>query len=243
MISRHSSARVDQRCDVDVDVDGDVGNGNHLNTPKRSSEMVVPNATNSGNHNNSSTSRPNPFDDSSEESQASYSTKESRQAAVPDSPSVDTDSSGSVDGDLFSALMGKKDSKVVVSPAVDQGQQPLGVNGRDSNPFDDSDDESVYDADEPVIPIPARGEKHNANKSVKPTTPHNVTSNPFDDNSVDDSDMDPRASVKNPIKNNSTKSIILAPFNSTKSHINDDFYKAPEIQELLVSQRQRLIIP
>ena len=38
------------------------------------------------------------------------------------------------------------------------------------------------------------------------------------------------------IKNNSTKSIILAPFNSTKSHINDDFYKAPEIQELLVSQ-------
>jgi len=212
VISRHSSARVDQRCDVDVDVDvdGDVGNGNHLNTPKRSSEMVVPNATNSGNHNNSSTSRPNPFDDSSEESQASYSTNESRQAAVPDSPSVDTDSSGSVDGDLFSALMGKKDSKVVVSPAVDQGQQPLGVNGRDSNPFDDSDDESVYDADEPVIPIPARGEKHNANKSVKPTTPnaHNVTSNPFDDNSVDDSDMDPRASVKNPIKNNSTKKTL-----------------------------------
>lgn len=31
------------------------------------------------------------------------------------------------------------------------------------------------------------------------------------------------------MKNNTTKSIILAPFNSTKSHISDDFYKKDEI--------------
>ena len=37
------------------------------------------------------------------------------------------------------------------------------------------------------------------------------------------------------MKNNTTKSIILAPFNSTKSHISDDFHKKDDIQELLVS--------
>ena len=38
------------------------------------------------------------------------------------------------------------------------------------------------------------------------------------------------------IKNNTTKSVILAPFNSTKSHISDTFYKRDSIQELLVSK-------
>ena len=38
------------------------------------------------------------------------------------------------------------------------------------------------------------------------------------------------------IKNNTTKSVILAPFNSTKSHISDNFYKADSIQEIMVSQ-------
>lgn len=37
------------------------------------------------------------------------------------------------------------------------------------------------------------------------------------------------------IKNNTTKSVILAPFNSTKSHISDNFYKADSIQEIMVS--------
>lgn len=35
------------------------------------------------------------------------------------------------------------------------------------------------------------------------------------------------------IKNNTTKSVILAPFNSTKSNISDDFYLNDSIQELL----------
>jgi len=34
----------------------------------------------------------------------------------------------------------------------------------------------------------------------------------------------------------STKSVILAPFNSTKSHISDNFYKHDSIQEILVSK-------
>ena len=35
-------------------------------------------------------------------------------------------------------------------------------------------------------------------------------------------------------KNNTTKSVILAPFNSTKSHISDDFYLADSVQDLLL---------
>ena len=31
------------------------------------------------------------------------------------------------------------------------------------------------------------------------------------------------------MKNNSTKSVILAPFNTTKSHISDNFYKAQSV--------------
>ena len=38
------------------------------------------------------------------------------------------------------------------------------------------------------------------------------------------------------MKNNTTKSVILAPFNSTKSHISDYFYMADDIQEIMVSQ-------
>ena len=38
------------------------------------------------------------------------------------------------------------------------------------------------------------------------------------------------------MKNNTTKSVILAPFNSTKSHISDDFFKKDSIQDLMVSQ-------
>ena len=37
-------------------------------------------------------------------------------------------------------------------------------------------------------------------------------------------------------KNMSTKSVILAPFNSTKSHITDDFYLDESIQEIMVPQ-------
>ena len=37
-------------------------------------------------------------------------------------------------------------------------------------------------------------------------------------------------------KNQTTKSIILAPFNSTKSHISDNFYLEDSIQELLLPQ-------
>jgi uncharacterized protein YlxW (UPF0749 family) len=37
------------------------------------------------------------------------------------------------------------------------------------------------------------------------------------------------------MKNNTTKSVILAPFNSTRSHISDDFFKRDSIQDLLVS--------
>lgn len=36
------------------------------------------------------------------------------------------------------------------------------------------------------------------------------------------------------IKNNTTKSVILAPFNSTKSHISDNFFKRDSIQDLLL---------
>ena len=35
-------------------------------------------------------------------------------------------------------------------------------------------------------------------------------------------------------KNMSTKSVILAPFNSTKSHISDDFYKHDSIQKIMM---------
>ena len=34
-------------------------------------------------------------------------------------------------------------------------------------------------------------------------------------------------------KNNSTKSVILAPFNSTKSHVSDNFYLKDDVQEIL----------
>jgi serine/threonine protein kinase len=37
-------------------------------------------------------------------------------------------------------------------------------------------------------------------------------------------------------KNMSTKSVILAPFNSTKSHISDSFYKHDSIQDILVNK-------
>ena len=37
-------------------------------------------------------------------------------------------------------------------------------------------------------------------------------------------------------KNMSTKSVILAPFNSTKSHISDNFYKHDSIQDILVNK-------
>lgn len=37
-------------------------------------------------------------------------------------------------------------------------------------------------------------------------------------------------------KNMSTKSVILAPFNSTKSHISDNFYKHESIQDNMVSK-------
>ena len=37
-------------------------------------------------------------------------------------------------------------------------------------------------------------------------------------------------------KNNTTKSVILAPFNSTKSHISDDFYKRDSVQSILLPQ-------
>lgn len=36
------------------------------------------------------------------------------------------------------------------------------------------------------------------------------------------------------MKNNTTKSVILAPFNSTKSNISDNFYMDKSIQDLLV---------
>jgi hypothetical protein len=35
-------------------------------------------------------------------------------------------------------------------------------------------------------------------------------------------------------KNNTTKSVILAPFNSTKSHISDNFYLDESVQEILM---------
>ena len=38
------------------------------------------------------------------------------------------------------------------------------------------------------------------------------------------------------MKNNTTKSVILAPFNSTKSHISEDFYLNDSVQEILVSK-------
>lgn len=37
------------------------------------------------------------------------------------------------------------------------------------------------------------------------------------------------------MKNNTTKSVILAPFNSTRSHISDNFFKRDSIQEILVT--------
>jgi serine/threonine protein kinase len=37
-------------------------------------------------------------------------------------------------------------------------------------------------------------------------------------------------------KNLSTKSVILAPFNSTKSHISDNFYKHDSIQDIMLSK-------
>ena len=37
------------------------------------------------------------------------------------------------------------------------------------------------------------------------------------------------------MKNNTTKSVILAPFNSTRSHISENFFKRDSIQEILVS--------
>ena len=37
------------------------------------------------------------------------------------------------------------------------------------------------------------------------------------------------------MKNNTTKSVILAPFNSTKSNISDNFHLDKSIQDLLVS--------
>lgn len=39
------------------------------------------------------------------------------------------------------------------------------------------------------------------------------------------------------IKNASTKSVILAPFNSTRSHIDDKFYMRPSVQELLIDKK------
>lgn len=36
------------------------------------------------------------------------------------------------------------------------------------------------------------------------------------------------------LKNNSTKSVILAPFNSTKSHISDNFYKCDSVQDIMM---------
>ncbi len=40
------------------------------------------------------------------------------------------------------------------------------------------------------------------------------------------------------IKNASTKSIILAPFNSTRSHIDDNHHMRKSIQELMVDKKQ-----
>lgn len=39
------------------------------------------------------------------------------------------------------------------------------------------------------------------------------------------------------IKNASTKSVILAPFNSTRSHIDDNFHMRKSIQDLLIDKK------
>jgi hypothetical protein len=39
------------------------------------------------------------------------------------------------------------------------------------------------------------------------------------------------------VKNASTKSVILAPFNSTLSHIDDKFYLRPSVQDLLIDKK------
>jgi hypothetical protein len=39
------------------------------------------------------------------------------------------------------------------------------------------------------------------------------------------------------VKNVSTKSVILAPFNSTRTHIDENFYRHDSIQDLMVDKK------
>jgi hypothetical protein len=39
------------------------------------------------------------------------------------------------------------------------------------------------------------------------------------------------------VKNASTKSVILAPFNSTRSHIDDNFHMRKSIQDLIIDKK------
>lgn len=44
------------------------------------------------------------------------------------------------------------------------------------------------------------------------------------------------------IKNNTTKSVILAPFNSTKSHISENFHLDPEIQDIMIPREKDVLV-
>lgn len=44
------------------------------------------------------------------------------------------------------------------------------------------------------------------------------------------------------IKNNTTKSVILAPFNSTKSHISDNFHMDPDIQDIMIPKEKDVLV-
>lgn len=39
------------------------------------------------------------------------------------------------------------------------------------------------------------------------------------------------------LKNASTKSVILAPFNSTRSHIDNEFYQRNSVQEIMADKK------